>query len=65
MNCSLSEAQLRTKGYLGSDGSVVGVDGGGDTPFTLASPLLQVVEHDIEVDNNNKKLRVTLKFGNK
>lgn len=65
LNCSITEAQLRTKGYLGSDGSVVGVDGGGDTPFTLASPLLQVVEHEIEVDNKNKRLRVTLNLGNK
>lgn len=65
MNCSLSESELRTKGFLGSDGSVVGVDGGGGTPFTLASPLLQVVEHEIEVDNKNKRLRVTLNLGNK
>lgn len=65
LNCSLSETQLRTKGYLGSDGSVVGVDGGGSTPFTLASPLLQVIEHEIEVDNKNKRLRVTLNLGNK
>ena len=64
MNCSLSETQLRTKGYLGTDGTIVGVDGGG-TPFTLASPLLQVVEHEIEVDNKNKRLRVTLNLGNK
>ncbi len=64
LNCSITEAQLRTKGYLGSDGSVVGVDGGG-TPFTLASPLLQVVEHEMEVDNKNKRLRVTLNLGNK
>ncbi len=65
MNCSLNESELRKKGYLGSDGSVVGVDGGGGTPFTLASPLLQVVEHEIEVDNKNKRLRVTLNLGNK
>lgn len=64
LNCSLNETQLRTKGYLGIDGTVVGVDGGG-TPFTLASPLLQVVEHEIEVDNKNKRLRVTLNLGNK
>lgn len=65
MNCSLSEEKLKTKGYLGTDGSIVGIDGGGSTPFTLASPLLQVVEHEIEVDNKNKRLRVTLNLGNK
>lgn len=65
LNCSLSESELRKKGYLGTDGSIVGIDGGGSTPFTLASPLLQVVEHEIEIDNKNKRLRVTLNLGNK
>lgn len=64
MNCSLTDDQLRTNGYLGTDGTIVGINGG-DVPFTLASPILQVVEHDLQVDNVNKKLRVTLNLGNK
>lgn len=64
LNCSLTDAQLKDKKYLGTDGTVVGVTGG-SMPFTLSSPLLQVVEHILEVDGNKKKLMVTLKLGNK
>ena len=64
LDCSLTDAELVDKGYLGTDGKVVGINGG-EIPFTLASPILQVIEHEITPDNVNKKLKVTLKLGNK
>ena len=64
MNCSLSDAELLEKGYLGTDGKVVGINGG-DVPFTLVSPILQVTEHKLEVDHTNRVLKATLKLGNK
>lgn len=64
LNCSLTDAELAEKGYLGTDGKVVGINGG-DLPFTLESPILQVTEHQLDVDNVNKQLKVTLKLGNK
>ena len=50
--------------YIGTDGTVVGITGG-DEPFTLVSPGLQVTEHNLEVDNIERKLKVSLKLGNK
>ena len=64
LNCSLTDAELKEKEYLGTDGTVVGVTGG-NMPFTLESPILQVTEHSLDVDNVNKKLKITLKLGNK
>lgn len=59
-----TDEELRQAGYLGVDGTVVGITGG-DVPFTLVSSGLQVTEHNIEVDNVGKKLKVTLTLGNK
>lgn len=64
LNCSMSDDQLKNAGYLGIDGTVVGVTGG-EVPFTLVSPGLQVTEHNLEVDNVERKLKVSLKLGNK
>lgn len=64
LNCSLTDEQLKEGGYLGSDGSVVGITGG-DVPFTLVMPIVQVKEHNLEVDQAERKLKVSLKLGNK
>ncbi|MBR1409823.1 MAG: hypothetical protein IJ580_01815 [Prevotella sp.] len=64
LNCSLTDAELKEKGYIGTDGTVVGITGG-SMPFTLVSPILQVTDYTLEPDNVNKKLKVTLKLGNK
>ena len=64
LNCSLTDEQLRTAGYLGPDGTIVGITGG-EVKFTLVMPVAQVVEHSLEVDQAEKKLKVSLKLGNK
>lgn len=63
-SCTLSNEELIGAGYIGTDGNVVGADGGA-TPFTLVSPILQVTEHNLEVDNTERKLRVSLTLGRK
>lgn len=64
LNCSLTDEQLKEGGYLGSDGSVVGITGG-DVPFTLVMPIVQVTEHSLEVNQAERKLKISLKLGNK
>ena len=64
LNCSLSDEELRSNGYLGTDGTVVGATGG-PAPFSLVMPTKQVTEHNIEVDNAARRMKVTLKLGNK
>lgn len=56
-NTSLSS--LQSKGYLGTDGTVVGIDGG-DTPFTLVPSVPKVTSSDLQLDNEKKELNVTL-----
>lgn len=64
LNSPLPDEELRANGFLGTDGTVVGITGG-STPYTLVTPTKQVIEHDIEVDNAARKMKVTLKLGNK
>ena len=61
MNCLLSDDSLQTAGYLGDDGTVVGITGG-DIPYTLELAAPHVVDHKVEVDNVNRKMTVTLKM---
>ena len=60
IECKFSEAELLEKGYVGTDGTVVGIFGG-SIPFTLAPSMPRVTEHSIVVDADKKKLNVTLK----
>ena len=60
---NLTIAELESKGYIATDGTVVGYFGG-ETPYTLELATPKVVEHNIEVDKANKKLNVTLTVGN-
>lgn len=64
LNCSLTDEQLKEAGYLGTDNTVVGITGG-DVQFSLVMPIVQVTEHNLEVDNVERKLKVSLKLGNK
>ena len=64
LNCSLTDDNLRTAGYFGPDGTFVGITGG-EVKFSLVMPVAQVVEHSLEVDQAEKKLKVSLKLGNK
>lgn len=57
-----TDQQLISAGYLGTDGTVVGITGGA-APYTLASPVLRITDHQIEVDNEERKLKVTLTLG--
>lgn len=62
LNCTWSDQQLKSAGCLGTDGTIVGITGGA-TPYTLASPVLRITDHNLEVDNEQRKLKVTLKLG--
>lgn len=61
-NCSLSDQELLANGYIGTDNTVVGITGG-DAPYTLKLITPRVLEHNIVVDKENKKLNVTLTVG--
>ena len=63
-NCSLSDEELKAAGYVGTDNTWVGIYGGAIT-YSLVMPVVQVTEHNIEVDSSEKKLKVSLKLGNK
>lgn len=63
-NCSLSDEELKAAGYVGTDNTWVGIYGG-EVTYSLVMPVVQVTEHNIEVDSTERKLRVSLKLGNK
>lgn len=50
---------LQSKAYLGTDGTVVGINGG-DTPFSLDPTVPKVTNSDIKLDTKTKKLNVKL-----
>lgn len=64
LDCSLSDGDLQSSSYLGVDGTIVGISGG-QVAYTLVMPVAQVTEHSIEVDQAERKLKVSLKLGNK
>jgi len=64
LNCSLTDDNLKSAGYFGPDGTLVGITGG-EVKFSLVMPVAQVVDHSIEVDQAERKLKVSLKLGNK
>lgn len=63
VNCSLTKDQLTAAGYLGTDNTVVGCEGG-VAPFTLTPAVPRITDHTISVDSSTKKLNVTLTIGN-
>jgi hypothetical protein len=64
IECKFTTDELSEKGYLGTDGTVVGIYGG-PMPYTLSPSIPRVTEHKIVVDAENKKLNVTLKVSAK
>ncbi len=62
LNCTMSDQELQAAGYIGTDNTVVGITGG-DAPYTLNLITPRVLEHNIVVDKENKKLNVTLTVG--
>ncbi len=61
-NCVLSDQELQANGYIGTDNTVVGITGS-DAPYTLKLITPRVLEHNIVVDKENKKVNVTLTVG--
>lgn len=64
LNCSLTDEELKQAGYLGTDNTWVGINGG-KVKYSLVMPQMQITEHNIEVNQADRKLQVTLKLGNK
>jgi hypothetical protein len=58
--CTFTDDQLRSNGYLGTDGTVVGITGG-TTPYTLEPSVPKVTDYTIKVDTQTKKLNVNIK----
>lgn len=58
--CSVGDADLQAKGYIGNDGTVVGCTGG-ENPYTLTPAVPRVTEHTITVDTEKKELNVNIK----
>ena len=57
LNCTMSDQELQAAGYIGTDNTVVGIT------YTLNLITPRVLEHNIVVDKENKKLNVTLTVG--
>ena len=57
---SVTKEQLEAAGFLGTDGTVVGAEGG-LTPFSLTPSSIAVTESQLKVDTEKKQLNVTLK----
>lgn len=56
----ISEENLKSNNYLGTDGTVVGINGG-VAPFTLIPAVPKITESSVKVDATTKKLNVTIK----
>ena len=59
---STDASTLQSKGYLGTDGTIVGIYGG-DTPYDdnmLVAKVPKVTSSDLDLDLEQKKLNVTL-----
>lgn len=61
LSSPFSDEELISKGYLSTDGTVVGITGG-RTPYTLELSAPHVIDHSWDIDNVNKTLKVTLKM---
>lgn len=54
MDCTMTADQLKTAGYLGIDGTVVGIEGGVN-PYSLTIHTPSINSNSANVDLNNKK----------
>ena len=59
--CSLSQEEMIEKGWLGNDGSVVGLEGG-SAPYTLIPNGIRVRQSKLSIDGEQKTLNVNLKL---
>lgn len=58
-DCSFGKYDLEDKGYIGTDGTVVGIEGG-SAPFTLEPSVPKVTNSTVAYDAANKLLKVNL-----
>lgn len=58
--CVLSDEDLKSAGYLGTDGTVIGINGG-QNPYSLTPTRPRVSDHSIKVDPETKRMTVNLK----
>lgn len=63
-DCVLSDNELQEAGYIGTDGTVVGITGG-DTPFTLDTDSPKITDYSSSVDPKTMKVTINLKVANK
>lgn len=57
---TITKEDRQSKGFLGTDGTVVGADGGA-TPFSMQADGLRIKESILRVDPDTRQLNVTLK----
>lgn len=57
---SVTKESLEAQGYLGTDGTIIGAEGGA-TPFTLETDGIHIKESILKVDPETHQLNVTLK----
>lgn len=60
LECTTDDETLVGEGFVGTDGTVVGIHGG-VAPFTLVPSAPRITESVIKVDPENKQLNVNLK----
>lgn len=58
-DCSFGKYDLEDKGYIGTDGTVIGIEGG-SAPFTLEPSVPKVTNSTVAYDAANKLLKVNL-----
>lgn len=59
--CNLTQEELIERGFLGTDGTVVGPEGG-SAPYTLIPSGISVRESKLTIDGENRTLNVRLKL---
>lgn len=61
--CLQTDEQLVSAGYVGTDGKVVGINGG-ETPYTLTTNAPKITDFSTAVDSETLKVTVNLKVSN-
>ena len=59
MDCPMTVEQRQTAGYLGVDGTVVGIEGGVN-PYSLTLHAPSINTSNANVDLNNKKVTINV-----
>lgn len=62
-NCSQTDEQLLSAGYVGTDGTVVGINGG-ETPYSLTMNAPKITDYSAKVDADTHKVTINLKVSN-